>query len=156
MHTLDDSPVVWDRTLAANDGADSCHSSRFLCVFGSAAVLDRETGLVWQRTPPSGTEAWTAAINDCMNAPVAGRYGWRIPRIEEFQSLQTLPAGHPFTNLQPSSQYYWSSTTYPDNSVAAYVAGFGAGEASPVNTGGKTASNEHVWCVRGGAGLDGQ
>ena len=38
----------------------------------------------------------------------------------------------------------------------AYVAGFGAGEASPVTTGGKTAGNEHVWCVRGGAGLDGQ
>ena len=91
-----------------------------------------------------------------MNAPVAGRYGWRIPRIEEFQSLQTLPAGHPFTNLQPSSQYYWSSTTSSDNSVGAYVAGFGAGEASPVTTGGKTASIEHVWCVRGSAGLDGQ
>jgi hypothetical protein len=150
MHTLDDSPVVWDRALPANDGPDSCHSSRFLCVLGSGAVLDRETGLVWQRTPPSGTESWVLAVEDCMNAQLGGRSGWRLPRIEEYRTLLdatgVLPAGHPFSNVLTSlADYYWSASSnigFPDE---AYIAGFQLSQSALVEAKSLAA---HPWCVR--------
>ena len=40
-------------------------------------VLDRETGLVWQRTPSSGTSDWAAARLACRHATTGGRRGWR-------------------------------------------------------------------------------
>lgn len=165
MHTLDNSPVVWDRTLAASDGPDVCHSSRFLCVLPTAgnptgeAVLDRETSLVWQRVPPSGTENWTNAVQDCMNNQLGGRYGWRMPRVEEFRSVVDatggLPLGNPFSNIQPSGapnfNMYWTSSTSSDDATVVYPMMFPVIAYSlPMKT-----SLNHVWCVRSGAGLDG-
>ena len=156
MHTLDDSPVVWDRALAANDGANSCNSSRFKCVLGGAAVLDRETGLVWQQAPGSDTETWYAAGYDCGTVQLGGRYGWRLPRIEELRSLLDgtglLPAGV-FSNVQAVA-YYWSASTESDPALpnAAFVARL---DIAPITYRAAKAGTEHVWCVRGGAGIDG-
>jgi hypothetical protein len=159
MKTLDDIPGSWVHALPSNDGVDSCHSSRFLCVLPTAGaptgagVLDRETGLVWQRVPPSGIENWLAALVDCMDNQLGGRYGWRLPRIEELRSLldasADLPVGNPFSIL--STQIYWSSSTSP-GSLLAYVsaAPYVGGELSAAKT-----ASEHIWCVRGGAGIDG-
>src|SRR5262245_29501247 len=43
MKTLDELQPVWNRVLPDND--------RFQLVMGDVAVLDKETGLVWQRVP---------------------------------------------------------------------------------------------------------
>ncbi len=42
----------WDQTLAC---ATTSNCPRFILVMGGVAVLDRETGLVWERSPGSGT-----------------------------------------------------------------------------------------------------
>ena len=157
MHTLDDSPVVWGRALPANDGADTCHSSRFLCVLSDAGVLDRETGLVWQRVPPSAMETWYAALVDCQTVQLGGRYGWRMPRIEEFRSLVdatgNLPAGNPFSNVTPNQNpdgYYSASTSLVDANEVYYMT-FPTSNAVLSKNG----FVGRVWCVRGGAGLEG-
>ena len=155
MKSLDVLVPSWSRTLPANDTGDNCKSSRFTCVFGDTAVLDQETGLVWQRTPSEAVnQVWSVAVANCRELQFSGRYGWRLPFVEEYQSLQPLPAGNPFTNVRPTG-FYWSASTVPDNSTRAYVASLGGGAPYPVATDGKLSTIYSVWCVRGGPGLDG-
>ncbi len=79
-----------------------------------AGVLDRLTGLVWARQADAarGPVSWEQAL------AVAGSFGqggWRLPNINELESLvdagtasPALPAGHPFAAV---GEAYWSSTT---------------------------------------------
>ena len=146
----DAKPPSWDKQI---DGAGRF---KVLAAFDGAAVLDKETGLVWERAPVDAVADWANAVIDCTYSNIGGRLGWRLPRIEELTSiLETtaqLPAGHPFT--VPSGQY-WSATTVPTNSGpnsgAAWSAFLGSGVASAVKT-----LPFRRWCVRGGAGIDDQ
>jgi Protein of unknown function (DUF1566) len=143
----------WDQTLPA--------STRFIVLsnMSSAAVLDRETGLVWERVPGSGTFPWLDAQASCNVKSVGNRKGWRLPTVQELASLvdpsipfpgPTLPPGNPFQNWQ--SNVYWSSTTLASDSSQAWFVLFSNGVVY------------HdfkdilrlVWCVRGGQGVDPQ
>jgi hypothetical protein len=56
--------------------------------FSNEAVLDRETGLVWERAPNvSPTRYWSDSRQICVNKNVGGRRGWRLPSIHELASL---------------------------------------------------------------------
>ena len=102
-------------------------AKRFIVLadFNNQAVLDRETGLVWEQTPDATDRLWTDAASYCLNKNVGGRKSWRLPSIPELVSLvdpavapgPTLPVGHPFTNVQSSQpKGYWSSTRYATSS----------------------------------------
>jgi hypothetical protein len=142
----------WDQTLPA--------STRFIILsnFNSQAVLDRNTGLVWERSPQTATDTWSGARFTCANKTVGNQKGWRLPSFSELSSLidpsvaapgPTLPPGHPFTNVQ--SAFYWSASTNPDDPTnAAWRVNFDVGL---VNNGNK-AFTLHVWCVRGGMNAD--
>src|SRR5215467_8710619 len=83
---------------------------RVLAAFNNEAVLDRETGLVWERNPSIQPMTWPNARLFCAQKAVGGRGGWRLPAFFELASLvdpsvQTagvlrLPSGHPFMNVQ--------------------------------------------------------
>jgi hypothetical protein len=143
-------PPSWDKRI------DGPGRFKVLAAFDGAAVLDKETGLVWERDPVDATADWANAVLDCTLVETGGRLGWRLPRIEELQSVLDTngnpPAAHPFT--LPSGQY-WSATTTATNagpnSAAAYGVQLGAGLASAVKT-----LPFRRWCVRGGAGIDDQ
>ena len=145
-----DEAGSWSRTLSAAGG---CDSERLKCVLGGAGVLDRETGLVWQAAPPVGAESWFAAVLDCQSLVLGERLGWRLPRIEEYQSLVDetggLPAGV-FTGVV--NGYYWSSTTSVTDSSSALLKWFSVSIPSPAID--AKSQLGHVWCVRGGAGID--
>jgi len=156
MKTLDQIPPTWSQILLANDGVDSCSSSRFEClmgVMGDDAVLDKETGLVWAKNAnltPSGKD-WKHAIIHCRNLALGGRKGWRLPTVEELASLvdpsqsnPALPSGHPFYNVQ---SYYWSSTTYEWDSGYAWFVDMSSGITNETQ---KTWASYYVWPVRGG------
>ncbi len=92
----------WDQTLPA--------ATRFIILsnFNSAAVLDRNTGLVWEKSPDATTTTWDSARFFCLNRTTGGQKGWRLPSVHELASLidpsvappgPTLPPGHPFTNV---------------------------------------------------------
>ena len=143
------SAPTWSQILPA--------AERFKIVMNNdEAVLDRETGLVWEKSPDTTERTWTSACSHCYQRQVGGRKGWRLPTIEELASLvdtsqsnPALPEGHPFTNVQ--WDYYWSSSTYAGDTSHAWSVNFGSGFV--YNCYGKSNDN-YVWCVRGGYGHD--
>jgi hypothetical protein len=148
-----DPGTTWD-TVIKDKG-------RFVVLkaFNDAAVLDTETGRVWEQSPSTSEITWFDALIHCYQLEVSGRKGWRLPTIEELASLvdtsqpaPTLPAGHPFSNVQSvQSSFYWSSTTLAGFTSNAWVVTFFSGF---VGSDIKSLGN-FVWCVRGGQGIDG-
>jgi hypothetical protein len=142
----------WDQQIPA--------TQRFIVLsnWSNQAVLDRETGLVWERTP-SGSEFthWPFALISCAEAGTGNRRGWRTPSIQEMASLidpasgNTLPPGNPFLGVAASPNFYWSATSSPD--IFAWVVAFGAAGLHSVATAGK-ADAGLTWCVRSGSGPD--
>ena len=118
---------------------------------GFEAVLDRETGLVWQRDTSVTIRDWYFAQTYCYQLEIGDRKGWRLPTVEELATLvdptesePTLPDGHPFTNVKSLS--YWSSTAYAGNTSDAWLVNFYGGS---INYGNKTGSC-YVRAVRSG------
>ena len=110
----------WDITEA--DWVDHGPNPRFAIYDGGTAnhaddvVFDKETGLVWERSPTQDKKVWDVAIVDAYATAWGGRKGWRLPAMEELLSLvdptqnnPTLPAGHPFENVK-TDYFYWSCT----------------------------------------------
>jgi hypothetical protein len=131
-------------------------AERFILVLDDEAVLDKETGLVWEKSPATYTYNWTSAIARCTDLNVGGRKGWHLPTVEQLLSLvdstqsnPSLPSGHPFLNVQ-TTLLYWSATTYAANTAYAWDVPFDNGI---VFTYAKTGYN-YVWCVRGGQSHD--
>ncbi len=154
----------WDKKLTSSD--------RFKLVMGEEAVLDKETGLVWQRKPEvwSGpgdiNMKWAFAMSKCDMSTVGGRRGWRLPTASELSSLTdpsvpipgpSLPSGHPFLNIQDGNSvqgspspspggYYWTSTDSQSGPDVARTVNFGG--ISP-NSHYKDSYEFGCWCVRG-------
>jgi hypothetical protein len=158
--TLDLIPGSWAQLLDSTDGDGAgCGSSRFRCVMSGEAVLDLETGLVWQLTASACADCpWEQTFNGCLSAEDGGRQGWRLPRIEELMSLidpvTNLPAADGPISLAGTS--FWSATTAAGTAFVpkhAYTLEFDA-------------ESNHFWssrhketevvdasmCVRGGGG----
>jgi hypothetical protein len=137
----------WDQNLPA--------ATRFviLAAFNSDAVLDKETGLVWEKAPQTETATWNSARFACTGNTTGGRKGWRLPSVHELNSLvdpsvafpgPTLPPGHPFLIVQ--SALYWSATTLAEDPRYACFVDFGSGGVSTLFK----SRSFRVWCVRGG------
>jgi Protein of unknown function (DUF1566) len=137
-------------------------AQRFELVLDGEAVLDRETGLVWQRlvwgAPPYWT--WDGARTQCNVSLIGGRLGWHLPTVEQLMSLIDvsraadeikLPKGHPFLNVQTGeNDWYWTATPWPG--VAGYAIAVNFQRVYPDNFNGVGIYQQelHLWCVRGG------
>src|SRR5215510_5308346 len=141
----------WDKVLPA--------SQRFvvLAAFGNDAVLDKETGLVWEKSPQSAAVSASNARLTCANKAIGGRKGWRLPSLPELASLvdpsvtspgPTLPSGHPFMGVQSAN--YWSASAHADNPTLIWGVGFNNGAVLGVSK----AFDQRLWCVRGGVNGD--
>jgi hypothetical protein len=145
-----DPMPAWDQQFP--DG-----SSRFVCLsdWGNAAVLDQETGLVWERAPRlKNILVWIDALSFCHTHAIANRFGWRLPTVEEMSSLLdpgqpnvALPPGHPFVGIA-AGELFWTASTIESNTTEAYYIAIGQGVVGPVTK--DTALQ--LWCVRGGSG----
>jgi len=132
---------------------------KVLSDFGGAAVLDKETGLVWEQSPDTTPRSWLHAQVRCNALATGGRLGWRLPTLQELASLvdpnnpggnPDLPPGHPFSNVQSSN--YWSASTFAFDPSGAWNVGLNNGDVILD----VKADTIYVWCVRGGQGVDPQ
>jgi hypothetical protein len=73
---------AWDQTSACTALAN-CPRFVVLSNFSSKAVLDRETGLVWERSPDAAFQTQRSALMMCVMKTVGNRMGWRLPTIQE-------------------------------------------------------------------------
>ena len=129
-----------------------------LSAFNSEAVLDKATGLVWERSPQTTSARWSVARRTCIEKSVGGQKGWRLPSLEELASLVdtsiappglALPPGHPFLTVQPT--VYWSATRVDVDARGSWAVHFGLGGGSTfINW----AHSVQSWCVRGGMNPD--
>ncbi|MBI3807532.1 MAG: DUF1566 domain-containing protein [Nitrospirae bacterium] len=141
-----------DKTLPA--------AQRFVILpaFNSEAVLDKETGLIWERSPQTTSARWIVARRTCIEKNVGGQKGWRLPSLEELTSLvdpsiappgPTLSPGHPFLTVQ--STVYWSATRVDEDAKGSWAVHFGlGGGATFINW----AHSVPSWCVRDGMNVN--
>jgi hypothetical protein len=143
----ENTTLRWDQNLPS--------ASRFtvLSAFYNQAVLDNNTGLVWEQSPSLTTANFQDSTYGCANKSIGGQKGWRLPAIPELATLvdpsvaapgPTLPAAHPFTNIQ--SVFYWSATSHSVTPTTAWTLSFNTGDLGSNN---KASGNHPGWCVRG-------
>ena len=150
--------VSWDRRM---DNAK--RRFKVLNGFNAEAVLDKETGLVWERRPSKEAVAWPNARLLCAQKAVGGRGGWRLPIFNELASLvdpavtdptvPRLPVGHPFLDVEPAA--YWSATVFVDEPGFALIVNFVviSGSDAPIAVFDANAKGGlyRLWAVRGGS-----
>ena len=118
-------------------------------------VTDNLTGLIWAKNAniPAAKKSWNDAIDFAKDRTLCGRSDWRLPNVNELDSLLNAGAEEPaawlksqgFANVQPT--YYWSSTTYNNQIDQAWAVCMCSGASI---TGPKDNSTQvYVWPVAG-------
>ncbi len=134
--------------------AQTCHTkiphytptSQFKILADEAFVLDKKTGLIWQRCAlgqywvngrcKGGAKEYTftEAGKVAKSANDAGFNDWRVPTITELASIVDLACYNPAINIaifpDTNSTWYWSSSPYVDNPSNAWVINFKYGNDS--------------------------
>lgn len=137
-------------------------ASRFKIVMDGDAILDRETGLAWERRPDGIHYDWRTAFIKCRFKKIGGRLGWRMPTLEEQLSLldydgtrAQLPAGHPF--IFESPPFVWVATAAPYNEDHFHLNSIDqgyhvnmSGSPQPIDSDPVGMADFSSWCVRGG------
>ncbi|MCP3972951.1 MAG: DUF1566 domain-containing protein [bacterium] len=128
---------------------------------GNGTVTDNLTGLIWtKKMDCDGAEIWWGALSiaNSMADPSCGLTDgsvpgdWRLPNIKELRSMidfiqtgsNSLPVGHPFTNI-PLVASFWSSTTSRFPAHWAMYLSLGRGD---VYFGSKQSNHFYTWAVR--------
>lgn len=122
-------------------------SPRFTVGSGATAacITDNLTGLMWVRAPDTNPTTWSNALASANALALCGFSDWRLPNINELESLvnigtitSTIPASPPTTYLHAqgfsgiqtgqSGMGYWSSTSYAGDATSAWLVYMGEGE----------------------------
>ena len=150
MKTLDEIPPTWSLILPT--------AQRYVVVMNGAAVLDKETGLVWERTTGTTDSTWDSARLSCFANNRGQRSGWRLPSYPELSSVvgvnRRLDPLSPFDTecsdgaCVDLTATYWSSTGAPSDPDQPLILNLGTGGRAQTA---KTSTLRSL-CVRGGSG----
>jgi hypothetical protein len=136
------------------------YGTRF--VLNKHRILDRHTGLIWQRNanPTDRPVDWKTALDVIRDLNRGSRAisgnRWRLPNIRELESLVNLhhhsPALFPEIQAKDIQAGYWSSTTSTYEPSYAWVLYLRDGE---VGVGYKSLPEFSVWAVKTVLGFGG-
>ena len=116
-------------------------------------VTDNLTGLMWVRSPSTTLATWANALTGANNLTLCGFSDWRLPNINELESLVNSEAANPatflngqgFTSVQASN--YWSSSSSAGSPASdAWIVRMLDGYVAATNKSG----SDSVWPVRAG------
>ncbi|TGL82131.1 DUF1566 domain-containing protein [Leptospira yasudae] len=126
---------------------------------GNQTVTDSNTGLLWAQCQ-DGTSGpgcagggaaiwdWNQALNACNTMNFAGRNDWRLPNVNELQSIIDYNQG--FAPVVPNIIFpgitpglFWTSTTFDNDKNLAHVVDLSSGQIATNDK----ASTLNVLCV---------
>jgi hypothetical protein len=91
-------------------------------------VLDRVTGLMWQRTPHPSDMVFDEANATCSRLDLAGYHDWRLPSRIELVSILDLelsqPSIDPIAFPRTPSDWFWTASVASDSPTAAWYVYF--------------------------------
>lgn len=163
---------VWTAEFALPEViSNQSTANRF--VFSDHTVKDKRTGLTWTRDANIGKRRWQGAldlIKELNSKQYAGFADWRLPGIEDFETLRDYAAGvgcdgdsrnnsgvfnglaHIHFNrigfYDVQDDFYWSSSIPPESPEQAFVVQIRSGSAA--DGANKKKYNYGVWPVRSG------
>jgi len=124
---------------------------------GNGTVTDSLTGLMWTKNAnlPGSAMTWYQAVDYCNNLTQGGYTDWRLPNVNELESLVNDDEPNSaawlnsqgFTNVQ--SKYYWSATTSAYDPSNAWFIVMSSGNVYNYY-GFKSINGFYAWPVRAG------
>lgn len=115
---------------------------------GASTVLDKKTGLRWQRAAASGYHAWLDALANCDDLVLDGNSDWRLPNYKELQTIVNEKVKSPaidrtaFPGTPPEG--FWSSSPSVAVPFRAWLVDFSSGYYGEYSTD----AGYRVRCVR--------
>ncbi len=114
-----------------------------------STVVDKLTGLEWQRFPSPDSMNWENALHRAEMFVLKNQSDWRLPNVKELESLNDETRTHPSIHLDAfpeiGSGKYWTSTSLPNQPTQAWFMDTNFGVVSHEL---KTLQN-HLLLVRG-------
>jgi len=114
-----------------------------------AAIVDNVNGLMWQDNGDDYSDTWDNAVTICSDLTIGSYSDWRLPSIEELESIVDYDGFSPALNsafVNVSQSYYWSSTAEGDGTYGNYWGMYFRDGVSQTYIG---TDLLHVLCVRG-------
>jgi hypothetical protein len=97
-------------------------------------VVDKVTGLMWQRDVPASSYTWADAKSYCAGLSLAGHLDWRLPTSIELVSLVDFTRSSPAIDVtafpNTPSAYFRSSSPVAGDADFAWVVDFYDGRSS--------------------------
>jgi len=159
-----DLPILQTgQTKIYHDGDNGTHQAGIKRSYTKKGevIIDNSTGLMWQNQAYTQKEKeaedankehgkvlkWANASKYCDELTLGGYDDWKLPTLKELKTLVDYSQHNPAIDAQFEviPDYYWTRTTYADDTADAWVVGFDDG-----GDGWSTKSgSDYVRCVRG-------
>ncbi len=119
-------PDPWARWPMPNSHLPGLPNPRGYDTSTGGVVVDRVTGLMWQRTLANRFFTFDGAVRECAAMALAGHRDWRLPSRIELVSLLDTTRTQPAIDVDafpetPSDWFWTSSPAATDPSSAWYV-----------------------------------
>jgi len=105
------------------DGALPVAANETVAVAGGTVWIDHARGLMWDVATTANEKTWPEAEAVAKNCRLGGFEDWRLPTLEELESIRDITRYNPAINTtifaDTKSSGYWTSS--PDPSVPAVV-----------------------------------